>query len=280
MKIRRMARPTGSAALLAMALLCFAIEARSQEGPVEPRAEPAPVDSLAEEPANESLMSLILDSGLTGLLFMAVLGLFSLSAVTVAIERGVNTRRERLIPAEFVGELQRLNRVHEHRPELYRLLCSESDAPIATILSAGLLRAGRPVPEVEKAMEDTASREMANLRSSIRPLNVVASVAPLVGLLGTVVGMIFSFRTASVAGLGKGEMMAEGIYMALFTTAAGLAIAIPALLVAAWLSARVEKSFREIDRQLMATIPSFARMEQLPAAASLEASPSAHPLRS
>ena len=111
---------------------------------------------------------------------------------------------------------------------------------------------------------------MAALRGGIRPLNVIGNVAPLVGLLGTVLGMIMAFRTASQAGLGKGELMAQGIYMALLTTAAGLTIAIPALLLAALLNAKVEKFFREIDEHLIETMPSFARME---AAVSLEVTP-------
>jgi len=124
------------------------------------------------------------------------------------------------------------------------------------------MRAGRPLPEVEKAMEDAAAREMATMRSRNRPLSVIGSVAPLVGLLGTVVGMIFAFRVSSQAGLGKAELLAEGIYLALMTTAAGLSIAIPSLLFHAWFNATAEKFMRDIDRVLLETLPSFARMEQ------------------
>ena len=110
-------------------------------------------------------------------------------------------------------------------------------------------------------MEDAAAREMATIRGRIRPLSVIGSISPLVGLLGTVLGMIMAFRTASEAGLGKGELMAQGIYMALLTTAAGLTIAIPALLLAAFFNAKVEKLFREIDEQLIETIPTIATAE-------------------
>jgi biopolymer transport protein ExbB len=78
--------------------------------------------------------------------------------------------------------------------------------------------------------------------------------------------MIIAFRTASQAGLGKGEMMAQGIYMALLTTAAGLSIAIPCLLLSAVFSSKVDKFFREIDESMMDTMPSFARMERAEAA--------------
>ena len=111
-------------------------------------------------------------------------------------------------------------------------------------------------------MEDAAAREMGALRSKVRPLAVAGSVSPLVGLLGTVVGMIIAFKTASRAGLGKGEMLAQGIYMALVTTAAGLLIAIPSMLCAAYFNGRLEKYFREIDEALMPAFQCFARVEK------------------
>jgi biopolymer transport protein ExbB len=103
------------------------------------------------------------------------------------------------------------------------------------------------------------------MRARNRPLSVIGSIAPLVGLLGTVVGMIFAFGEASEEGLGKAEALAHGIYLALMTTAAGLTIAIPSLLCAAWFNARVERFMREIDECLLDTMPSFARLEQTPA---------------
>ena len=98
-------------------------------------------------------------------------------------------------------------------------------------------------------------------RAGHRPLAVVGSVAPLVGLLGTVFGMIFAFRSASQEGLGKAEVLAEGIYLALWTTAAGLTIAIPSLLFVAWFNSSVERFMRDIDETLLETMPSFTRME-------------------
>ncbi len=249
-------------------------------------ANPPPEDGIGTEqaPANaadgqaasddsesqQSLGSLIAKSGMTGIAFMVILGLFSLVGATVAIERIVNTRRNKIIPTEFVTDLRALIEKGHHESDSFHELCLQWSSPISKVLSAGLLRSGRPLPEVEKSMEDAAAREMAALRGGIRPLNVIGNVAPLVGLLGTVLGMITAFRTASQAGLGKGELMAQGIYMALLTTAAGLTIAIPALLLAALLNAKVEKFFREIDEHLIETMPSFARME---AAVSISATP-------
>jgi biopolymer transport protein ExbB len=125
-----------------------------------------------------------------------------------------------------------------------------------------LLRVGRPLSEVEKAMEDGAARELAELRSRSRPLSVAANVAPMVGLLGTVVGMLEAFRVASQAGLGKAELLAEGIYLALETTVAGLLIAIPALLLASFISSRGERLVRELADHLTRVLPVFVKLEE------------------
>ncbi len=168
------------------------------------------------------------------------------------------------MPSHFVGGLRELLDSNEDSVDGFRRLCEDLRSPIAKIMNAGLVRAGRPLPEVEKAMEDAAMREMAAMRARNRPLSVIGSIAPLVGLLGTVVGMIFAFGEASQEGLGKAEALAHGIYLALMTTAGGLTIAIPSLLCAAWFNARVERFMREIDECLLDTMPSLARIERTP----------------
>ncbi|MEJ7595174.1 MAG: MotA/TolQ/ExbB proton channel family protein [Planctomycetaceae bacterium] len=229
---------------------------------------PPAAEAAAEQtPADESILDLIMGTGLTGLAFVVALGLFSFIAVTVAIERLVNTRRAYIVPSSFVSELKKVVESDHSTPMDLKTLCDRHDATVATILLAGVQRAGRPLPEIEKAMEDAAAREMGALRSKVRPLAVAGSVSPLVGLLGTVVGMIIAFKTASQAGLGKGEMLAQGIYMALVTTAAGLLIAIPSMLCAAYFNGRLEKYFREIDEALMPAFRCFARVENRVASA-------------
>jgi biopolymer transport protein ExbB len=218
------------------------------------------------EPARkvpETLLELIVAGGPLNIAFLSVLGLFSLFALTVILERLANLTERKLIPPGFVLELKELIQRREDNPQAFQHLADRSPSVIATILKAGLLRAGRPVAEVEKAMEDAAARELSALRGRIRPLTVLGSVGPLVGLLGTAVGMILVFRTASQVGhLGKAELLAEGIYLKLETTVAGLIVAIPSVLFAALFNARTEKFIRLIDEHLMQAIPCFIRMEQ------------------
>ncbi len=224
-------------------------------------AEATPNAVLEPPPAEDSMLSLVMDSGTLGLLFMAALGLFSLVSVAVTIERAVNTRRHKIVPDEFVSELKQVVSSNTSTPADLKAVCDRHKTPASTILLAGVQRAGRPLTEVEKAMEDAAAREMAALRSRVRPLTVAGSVAPLLGLLGTVVGMIIAFRTASQSGLGKGEMLAQGIYLALVTTAAGLCIAIPSILFASFFNTKIEGFFRIIDVALTDTFSCFARFE-------------------
>lgn len=260
--------PTRVAILIvAVGMLPMARSLRAQE------TGTTSVEAAAAAEQEDTILSLILDGGVFGIGFMLLLGVFSLAAVTIAVERAVNTRRDKILPRAFAERLRALAEIPQTEPEQFRPLISQHRSPAATILRAGLLRSGRSLSEVEKSMEDAAAREMESIRSGIRPLSVIGSIAPLVGLLGTVVGMIIAFRVASQSGLGKGEMLAQGIYMALFTTAAGLMIAIPCLLFAARLNSKLDRIFREIDELLMDALPCFERVERIPAVSERRSEP-------
>jgi biopolymer transport protein ExbB len=250
----------------------------AQEPPAEPAAEQTQAEeSTAPAAPDDSLGSQIFKAPETtsdwfALFFYAMLGIFSIFAATVTLERLVNLRRTRILPTVFEKGLKDI--LGQSSPSQTELsdLAQQWPSPIARILTAALDRAGRPLPEVEKAMEDAALREISEMRSKHRPLNVVGSTAPLVGLLGTVVGMIFAFQISSQLGLGKAEQLARGIYLALLTTAGGLTIAIPTLLLSAWFQGRVERFFRQIDQALMPLIPFFTKLEKRSPASAPQAS--------
>ncbi len=195
------------------------------------------------------------------LFFYLGLGAFSMYAATVTFERLLNLKRNNVLPLQFEQSLKTLISSQQDTQEQFSRLANEGESPAHLILQAGVKRAGRPLPEVEKAMEDAAIREVTALQAKNRPLSVVGSTAPLVGLLGTVVGMIFAFQISSQQGLGKAELLMKGIYLALLTTAGGLTIAIPCLLLVAMFNAKVDRYFREVDLCLIQTVPSFTRME-------------------
>ncbi len=250
--------------LVAVALVCLASGpihsvAWGQAPEVGDVVAAGPAPAADEEAVDDSLLTLIVGTGPTGWLFMGILLIFSFYSVTIAIERAAATRKVRILPNGFLGEIRSLATSATSTAEDFRRLCGAWDVPVARVIDAGLERCGMPLPEIEKSLEDKAAREIATLKGRIRPLQTVGRVAPLIGLLGTVVGMIVAFRTAS-QGLGRGERMAEGIYLALMTTAAGLSIAIPALLLSAFFTSRVERYFREMAEELGPTILRLARL--------------------
>lgn len=268
-------------------------QAQVADGPVADREQQAPAPDAtdaAAEAANstttvaagkqppENLWQMIVAGGPLNLAFMGFLALISLVAAAVAMERAASVTRRKIAPSQAVRELAELVESRERRVEKFQALCERYPSPLANILRAGLARGGRPLPEIEKGLEDAAAREMADLRARVRPLSVAANVAPLVGLLGTVVGMLEAFRVASQAGLGKAELLAEGIYLALETTVAGLLIAIPALLFASYFHSRGERFFREISDCLNSVLPALEALDEPQNAAAAGRSTTNNPL--
>lgn len=153
-----------------------------------------------------------------------------------------------MIPRSFVEPF--LDDLHKGKLDAATAVsqCRKNDSPVAAVFLHGVQKWGRPCVEVEQAVIDGGERQIGQLRRHLRVLNGVATVTPLLGLLGTVVGMIQAFNDIASAGaMGKADQLAAGIAMALLTTAFGLAIAIPSLIMYMYLSGRVEALVMEMD---------------------------------
>jgi biopolymer transport protein ExbB len=180
--------------------------------------------------------------------FLYPLGLTSIVVVWFSIERMVVLRRGRVIPRPFVRRFFEHLEEGKLDPRSALKLCEESGSPISSIFAHGIRKWGKSSVEVEQAIIDGGERQVSQLRTHLRVLNGASTVAPLLGLLGTVVGMIASFNEiATKAGMGKSEALAAGIGLALLTTAVGLMIAIPALIMYMYLSGRVDALVMEMD---------------------------------
>lgn len=153
------------------------------------------------------------------LLACSVLGLLFI------IERLIAYHRVRGDTAQIVSEIREALRGRRLREALE--VCESYDHPVAITLKAGLLRLGKSLAEIEKAMESVALHEVSKLERGLWILATVANIAPLFGFLGTVTGMIASFEALAEVGLGNPEAVAGGISEALITTATGLGIALP-----------------------------------------------------
>ena len=180
---------------------------------------------------------------------MIPIGVCSLVALAVFVERLITLRRCKVIPPDFLPALQS---VMEKNGDDYAgalECCRRSGSPIANIFAAGIRSLGASVELVEKHIEQAGEREVFKLRKYLRMLALIASIAPLLGLLGTIFGMIDAFQTVAASGeaLGRTESLAKGIYQAMITTAAGLMVAIPVLIGYHWLAGKIDRLVGEMD---------------------------------
>jgi len=199
--------------------------------------------------------------------------LASIIAVWFTIERLVVLRRTRVIPPEFVDPFMKAIQ-GGIGPEVALEKCESNDSPTAAIFAHGVRKWGRSSVEVEQAMIDGGERQIGQLRRHLRVLNGVATVTPLLGLLGTVIGMIQAFNDIASAGaMGKADQLAAGIAVALLTTAFGLAIAIPSLIMYMYLSGRVESLVMEMDGLSLRVVRSISAEGLVPQQQTPQTSP-------
>ena len=172
----------------------------------------------------------------------------SLIMVAFVLERAVSLRRSRVIPKPFVTRFLQQLVDGELDREQALALCEENGSPVSQVFGAAVRKWGRPAVEVEQAIIDAGERVTNGLRRYVRVLNAIATISPLLGLLGTVTGMIRAFNTIATSdALGRPELLASGISEALLTTAFGLSVAIPALVFYLLFISRVDQLIIEID---------------------------------
>jgi biopolymer transport protein ExbB len=170
----------------------------------------------------------------------------SIVAFAVAVERFLTLRRARINTQEFMETIRTVLR-QNNVPEAIRL-CEKTPGPIARILKAGMLKHGRRRRDIREAIEDAGQLEIPRLERYLGVLATVASVSPLLGLLGTVAGMIKAFNQIQAKmGVVNPSDLAEGIGNALVTTAAGLVVAIPTLVLYNYFVAKVDNMILDME---------------------------------
>lgn len=221
----------------------------------EPSAAPAVVDPVEsdsdaeqdeKQPAIPKTPEQIIRA--IGIPFAVIFGAASVVSVFCGVERLVLLRRRRVIPRAFSDRfLQHLRSGRMDKAHAIAV-CQQDSSPMADVFLHGVRKWGKPSVEIEQAVIDGGERQISQLKKRLRVLNGVATLSPLVGLLGTVIGMIQAFNDiAESNAMGQAEQLARGIAMALLTTAAGLFIAIPALAAYLYLSGRIDGLVMEMD---------------------------------
>jgi len=223
--------------------------------PVQAADEPAvtvtPEGNTKTEPVSDEApikWENLWDPIVAGGLLMIPIAICSLILVAFVLERAISLRRGRVIPGPFTKRfLKQLGDGDLDRDTALKL-CEENGSPVADVLAGAVRKWGRPAVEVEQAIIDAGERSTNGLRRYLRVINGVATVTPLLGLLGTVVGMIRAFNNIATAdALGRPELLAKGISEALLTTAGGLSVAIPALIFYLFFVSRVDQLIIQID---------------------------------
>lgn len=194
---------------------------------------------------------------------MVPLALCSLVGLTVTLERLYALHTSRVLPREIVQVVEALRPGRDLTVAME--VCRRNPGVLSDIMLAGLEQADRPWEVMRDAVADVGREETTVLERHLVWLQTVAQVAPLLGLLGTVLGMIKAFIAISTSGLGDPLALSEGISQAMITTAVGLAIGIPALVAYNFLTARSESLIIRIEAhasRLVARLHSGARSEE------------------
>ena len=188
-----------------------------------------------------SFTGIILAGGSVG----AVIILLSIVALGLAIDYLRTLRQPNLMPRGLVEQVWQL--LQQGQVAEAMQVCQHDSSCLAAVLEAGLRHADEGWSEIEKAMEDALAEQAGKLYRRIEYLSVIGNIAPMLGLLGTVVGMVFAFRVvATTQGAARAADLAEGIYKALITTVEGLVVAIPCLGLFAMFRSRVENMLSQL----------------------------------
>ncbi len=219
-----------------------------------------PDQSASEQPKKLSLLWLLVMGGP----LMIPIVLMSVLVVAVVIERFLSLRKAKVMPRGLIQELGAASGTSQgFDPRQAYRICQQYPSSASTVIRAMLLKVGRPHSEVEHAVAEASEREASRLYGNVRWLNLATGVCPLLGLFGTVWGMIRCFfdTTQLQAGQNKAQFLAEGIYVALVTTLGGLAVAIPAAILAHYFEGRIQGLFHQIDELLFNLLPQVERYE-------------------
>jgi biopolymer transport protein ExbB len=207
---------------------------------VAPHVAAAQETAASSADAPETFFEILRHSGLVGLLIL----LLSVGAVSLIIEHVMTIREKVLMPPGLAEDVRGLLAGGKLAAAQER--CRQSPSFLGFVLEAGIGEVEGGWPAVEKAMEDAAADQSARLYRKIEYLSVIGSIAPMLGLLGTVIGMILAFReVAGTQGAARAADLAQGIYLALVTTVEGLIVAIPAVAAFAVFRNRVDQLVAE-----------------------------------
>jgi len=198
-------------------------------------------NNLTAGQANPTEITLsVYDLALKGGWIMAVLGVLSIIAVYIFIERFLAIKKASQDDKHFMNNIRDF--IHGGRLDSALALCRNNESPIARMIEKGLIRIGRPLSDINIAIENVGKLEVSRMEKNIAGLATIAGAGPMLGFLGTVIGMVIAFYDMSMAGNNIDiALLSNGIYQAMITTVGGLIVGILAYVFYNILVARIEK---------------------------------------
>jgi len=193
----------------------------------------------AEEAATFSLLDLVMKGGILGIVIIVILLILSFIGLYIFIERSSTISRAAKVDESFMAKIR--SNVQSGAIDTARGLCQSTDTPISNMIEKGLMRIGRPLSDIQTAVENVGNLEVTRLENRMSTLATISGAAPMIGFFGTVTGMIMAFYKMATEKNVTPDVLAGGIYQALLTTAFGLLVGILAFIGYNYLVARVEK---------------------------------------
>jgi len=199
-------------------------------------------------PVNKTLtiIDLITSGGTGGTIIMSVLGILSIVAIYILFERFSAIKKASMEDKTFLKSIR--NFVEAKDIQAAKTLCKNTDSPIARMIEKGVDRIDKPMTDISAAIENQGKLEVYKMENNLANLATIAGAAPMIGFLGTVIGMIIAFHEmASAGGNIDVEMLSKGIYTAMVTTVAGLVVGIIAYIAYNYLVTKVDKVVFQLE---------------------------------
>lgn len=190
------------------------------------------------------------DLTMRGGFIMIPLAILSIVCVYIFIERCLVISKAQREDGSFMERIK--DYIHDGEIDSARKLCARTDTPYSRLIAKGISRIGRPMNDVLVTIENTGNIEVANLEKGLPWLATTAAGAPMIGFLGTVIGMVHAFYNLASAGTSANiAVLADGIYAALVTTVAGLIVGVIALFAYNYLVSRINKVMNKLEARTM-----------------------------
>lgn len=209
-------------------------------------ADETQVGELVSEEKTLSVIDLIFNGGAGSIIIISVLFVMLAVGLYIYFERLLAIKAASQIDKNFMNQIR--DHVMNDKLESAKILCAQTDSPVARLTEKGISRIGKPLDDINTAIENAGTLEVYKLEKNVNVLATVAGAGPMIGFLGTVIGMIIAFHQMASSG-GQAEMgaLASGIYTAMTTTVAGLIVGIVAYMGYNHLVNRIDKVVHKME---------------------------------